>query len=439
MGTESFKCQCACNKDDKTEHFEQSNPISPPIQKNENNIYNDNMFSNNENGGLNPFQGGSENVSPEHKNLRNFVKSKGNLVDLTTPSFPNKGSGNYTSSSTKNEAAIDNYSIIHIQSVFRGYFYRKIYPSIQQELIEKTNQLIKELTEQYTKFNLKRAESLYGIKFDKNGWKSLKGIGGENIEDNSKFLTFDYGTIYDCKILALSMPIPSIYTGKVNIDYQRHEYGVLLLNDGSKYEGYWRENYFTGWGRYIDSDGTIFEGNFQNGRLNGKGIKRSLNGNMYIGDFVESRREGKGREETNEHIYEGEFKNDKKNGTGKLSYKLLKDTYEGEFLDNCITGIGFYTWGNKDTYKGSFVNGKMHGKGLYKWPGGGEYYGDYVNNIKEGSGTFKWPNGKVYEGQFKKGRPSGFGKLKTGGKIVNVQFEDGKLLTNLKEVMEVQN
>ena len=72
-------------------------------------------------------------------------------------------------------------------------------------------------------------------------------------------------------------------------------------------------------------------------------------------------------EETNEHIYEGDFKYDKKNGNGKLTYKLLKDTYEGEFKDNNITGVGFYTWVNKDTYNGSFLNGKMHGKGLYKW------------------------------------------------------------------------
>ena len=31
----------------------------------------------------------------------------------------------------------------------------------------------------------------------------------------------------------------------------------------------------------------------------------------------------------------------------------MKDTYEGEFKDNCITGVGFYTWKNKDTYKGT--------------------------------------------------------------------------------------
>ena len=122
--------------------------------------------------------------------------------------------------------------------------------------------------------------------------------------------------------------------------------------------------------------------------------------NLYIGDFVDNKREGKGKEETNEHIYEGEFKNDKKNGNGKLSYKLLKDTYEGEFKDNCITGTGFYTWANKDTYKGNFVNGK------------------------------------IFEGQFKKGKPNGFGKLKTATRELDVEFKDGKLVTNIKDVLQ---
>ena len=77
----------------------------------------------------------------------------------------------------------------------------------------------------------------------------------------------------------------------------------------------------------------------------------------------------------------------------------------------------------------------MHGKGLYKWPDGGEYYGDYVNNIKEGYGRFKWNNGKIYEGEFKKGKPSGFGKLKINNWEFYVEFNDGKLITNIKEIM----
>ena len=80
----------------------------------------------------------------------------------------------------------------------------------------------------------------------------------------------------------------------------------------------------------------------------------------------------------------------------------------------------------------------MHGKGLYKWPDGGEYYGDYVNNIKEGFGVFKWTNGKTYEGEFKNGKPDGVGKLKANRKEMEVEFKDGRLITNIKDIEKIK-
>ena len=414
------KCRCACIKDNQNTA---------------------NLGEDLDNQKENPNELNPENIIGSQisgqQNLKNYIQGKYNsnsIIDSGTSNTKLKG-GNILQSKTLINNLDNNGKIIKIQSVYRGYIFRKKYKQyIKQRQIEEMNQLIDDLTNQYTKYNLKKAENLIGTKFNIDGWKTLYSDMDTN--SISQYVNYDYGTVYQCKLLIISGIIPSFYIGKVNIDYARHGYGVLLQNDGCKYEGFWRKNYFTGWGRFIDSDGTLYEGCFLNGKLNGKGMKKNLNGNLYIGDFVDNKREGKGKEETNEHIYEGEFKNDKKNGNGKLSYKLLKDTYEGEFKDNCITGTGFYTWANKDTYKGNFVNGKMHGKGLYKWPDGGEYYGDYVNNIKEGNGRFKWVNGKIFEGQFKKGKPNGFGKLKTATRELDVEFKDGKLVTNIKDVLQ---
>ena len=44
-------------------------------------------------------------------------------------------------------------------------------------------------------------------------------------------------------------------------------------------------------------------------------------------------------------------------------------------------------------------------------------------------------NEKIYEGEFKKGKPSGFGKLKINNWEFYVEFNDGKLITNIKEIM----
>ena len=156
----------------------------------------------------------------------------------------------------------------------------------------------------------------------------------------------------------------------------------------------------------------------------------------YKGFFEQGLLQGKGTEETKEFDYVGDFKNEQKEGEGKIVYKILNDVYEGSFRNNSINGVGFYIWANKDTFKGEFLNGKMHGKGLYKWVDGGEYEGSYINNIKEGFGKFKWTNGKIFEGQFKSGNPHGQGNLTIHGETVAVEFDNGKLVKNKKNKMK---
>jgi hypothetical protein len=418
MGNEFGNCKCNCKKDSHlTTNFDRR------VYENQNTENND----------LN---------SPLNKrNLKYFVNNKSNQNDNSSQKFkqiysPFSNTASNIRNSTNSKFYETNFleteKSIKIQSVYRGYSYRKKYNNyIKQKQIEETNQLLKDLIEQYTKFNLKRAESLIGTKFDRNGYKNYY----KDEKEINKLFKYNYGKTFKTKLLIIPENIPSFYQGEVNINNKRHGYGILLRNDGSKFEGYWRNDIFNGWGRFIDYDGTLIESNFINGKANGKGMKKYINNVIYIGDFIDNLKEGNGKEETKEHLYEGEFKQDKKNGNGKLIYKLLNDIYEGEIKDNCITGVGFYTWKNKDTYKGTFLNGKMHGKGYYKWPDGGEYYGDYVNNIKEGNGRFKWANGRIFEGQFKGGKPNGFGKLIIGNMEFNVQFKDGKLVTNIKELI----
>ena len=404
---------CSCNNNDNsTTNLENKVAEQSNDQNNNENIENTNQ---------------SNNIINFPSDLKEFIKNK--ITNQKEKILNITSYFGFCEERLYDESEIK--QIIIIQKNYRGFEYRKNYPNIKLTQIEYTNYLIKELKEKYNTINLEKAEKLIENQFDTNSWK--KFYFNESEETITKLFYYDFGKTFYQRILIVENN--SFYQGDINIKYERNGYGILLKNKGIKYEGSFRRNFFTGWGRYIDEEGTFYEGYFINGKLTGKGFKKSLNGNFYIGDFIGNKKEGKGKEETTEHIYEGDFKNDKKNGNGKLIYKLLKDTYEGEFKDNNITGNGIYTWVNNDTYKGSFLNGKMHGKGLYKWPDGGEYYGDYVNNIKEGIGRFKWANGKIYEGQFKNGRPSGFGKLKTGNWEFDVEFLDGKLVTNIKEIM----
>ena len=52
-------------------------------------------------------------------------------------------------------------------------------------------------------------------------------------------------------------------------------------------------------------------------------------------------REGEGKEITNHGVYQGSWKDDVKNGQGRLEYKN-GDVYEGNWENNLFSGEGEY-------------------------------------------------------------------------------------------------
>jgi len=305
-----------------------------------------------------------------------------------------------------------------IYAFIRGFLARKKFSKSRKTLEINHERDIENLNIQYKTSNLVKAENRRSVPYSKTGWKKFYPY------NQDKFIK-NYGKTILVKMLVINNQ--EIYSGEINYKNNKHGFGVSIIKSGCKYTGYWFENSFEGWGEYIDADGNIFQGLFGNFKMNGKGEKFSLNGNHYEGDFIGGFRCGYGREETKDHVYVGQYEKDKKNSKGKLVYKNIKDSYEGDFIDNNITGKGEYCWENGDIFIGDFVNGKMHGRGLYKWPDGGEYEGEYINNIKEGKGRFKWSNGKVFEGPFVGGKPHGKGILKVTNNVYDVEFIEGKM------------
>ena len=131
--------------------------------------------------------------------------------------------------------------------------------------------------------------------------------------------------------------------------------GVLEFKNGKKLEGYFSDGKLSGFGKYTDEKGVLFEGDFKNGILEGKGkiIKLKENKNKsgsndilckleYKGDIKNFKKEGEGEEICQDYIYKGRFHNDKKNGKGKIKYIQNGDEYEGDFLNDQITGTGRY-------------------------------------------------------------------------------------------------
>ncbi|XP_070200815.1 MORN repeat-containing protein 1-like isoform X5 [Littorina saxatilis] len=138
----------------------------------------------------------------------------------------------------------------------------------------------------------------------------------------------------------------------------------------------------------------------------------------YIGEKRNFKREGYGVYvyENQYFRYEGEWKNGKKHGHGKL---LMKDGtyYEGQFVNGEINGHGFkYFSFSHCKYTGQFLDGEMHGYGVMQYKDGSIYEGHWHKNKKQGFGVLRTSSKAVYEGTFSGHQRNGEGSQTYEGK-----------------------
>jgi hypothetical protein len=60
--------------------------------------------------------------------------------------------------------------------------------------------------------------------------------------------------------------------------------------------------------------------------------------------------------------------------------------------------MGKLTFTDGANYEGNFVDNEISGYGTYNWPDGRIYVGNWLDNKMHGEGTLKWPDGKCYKG-----------------------------------------
>ena len=269
-----------------------------------------------------------------------------------------------------------NISAIKIQTNWRAYYYKKRYLKIKDQLFKDYRNFLAsqyEILDNYgplpsdDDFSLDNYQQFYSkddpfFNFNK-GFTLIYGLIVKNPNNVEKL---------------------SIYEGEVNIKNIPHGFGRLTTTK-SVFLGEWRNSQFTGWGRESRRSGKILEGKYIDGFVEGKGILKNEKGSSYIGDFVHSKRHGKGILENRKIHYEGEFKNDKLSGKGKIIFKEEGHVYEGDFENNEINGLGTFKWKNGDSYTGEMLDGMMHGKGIYKYYNGRIFEGIYsFGKRKEG-------------------------------------------------------
>ena len=225
-----------------------------------------------------------------------------------------------------------------------------------------------------------------------------------------------------------------IYKGQVNKQGNPHGFGEKFYKNGIKEKGYWKEGELYGWCMKIDTNKIIYIGPFYDNKgVTGLGEKFTWKKKvLYKGELIDGEKSGKGEEDSSEGKFVGSFYHDKKNGKGKMMYKISGDIYEGDYKNDLFDGQGHYIWKmTGQEYTGEYKNGLMHGKGLYEWSEGEFYRGNFVNGKKEGEGELHMGNGRSYIGPFVNGRPNGIGIFDNGINFKGeMEFIDGKMNVN---------
>jgi hypothetical protein len=115
---------------------------------------------------------------------------------------------------------------------------------------------------------------------------------------------------------------------------------------------------------------------------------------------------------------------------------LLKYIVTGELKYGKKDGKGKFTWKSGAIYDGEWKNDLRNGFGTYTSASSKDwvYEGFFVDDLYEGKGIYRWPDGRVYEGLWKKGKQEGQGILCSadGTKVYDGLWVAGKTITSLE-------
>ena len=90
---------------------------------------------------------------------------------------------------------------------------------------------------------------------------------------------------------------------------KRHGRGIQVWTDGSRYEGYWKEDKANVRGKLTHSDGDVDEGEWLEDKAHGYGVYTHIDGAKYEGNWKEDKQDGTGKESWPDGAsYEVEYK-----------------------------------------------------------------------------------------------------------------------------------
>ena len=233
------------------------------------------------------------------------------------------------------------------------------------------------------------------------------------------------------------------YHGEFNEQDQMKGLGKMIIINNNKekiiFHGTWEKNILNRGNIYFPNKGE-YTGQIKNYMRDGKG-KFTSDDETYEGDWKEDKKEGNGIIIYKDGCkYEGQFKNNKIEGEGKMSWKD-GTYYSGEFKNNIFNGKGVLKGNNNHIYNGYFQNGIYNGEGEFKWINGDIveiYKGNYLYGKRNGSGEFYFKNGHLYRGRWESGCPHGKGIYETKNRKYYASWRSG-FFTKLIDAQNKEN
>ena len=240
--------------------------------------------------------------------------------------------------------------------------------------------------------------------------------------------------------------------------------GELIFKDSFEvewYKGSFFEGIFHGNGKVQYRDGGYYEGEFSAvtcsedisldghfsmfGKREGKGKRVWAAGNVFNGEWKNNKMfEGRYCNESQQSMYIGTFKNDKKSGSGR---EIWRSPNGKTYKDPCFGWT--HEAGGVCKYIGHYRNGHFHGEGKFQAPDGREYDGEWDKGKPHGSGRMimlkKYEKGdssrmnigkygslyrpEVHVGLWEQGRKHGVGNLNfLDGSAKKVTYQRGLMI-----------
>ncbi|XP_033642211.1 MORN repeat-containing protein 1-like isoform X1 [Asterias rubens] len=184
------------------------------------------------------------------------------------------------------------------------------------------------------------------------------------------------------------------------------------VSKGQRYIGETKNQLRDGYGIYKYPNRFFrYEGDWKEGKKHGHGKLVMADGSYYEGEFIHGEIEGHGYRKWSSGVtYSGQFSDGEMNGHGVMTYSD-GTVYEGEFLSNKREGHGILKQSDGAVYEGSFHNDKKHGEGSQKYLNGDLYIGDWIQGARQGSGELRCATSTIYDGQWRNDLYNGEGTM----------------------------